>query len=82
MTHPIYAAMKFPPYEYQEYPKFIRGPNGQEVLVHGEGDEIEASRHWGGEKDQTENALTEQVKRHRRTKAEMEAARAAEQGTE
>jgi hypothetical protein len=81
MAHPNYANLKFPPYEYQEYPKFIRGPNGQEVLVHGAGDEIEATRHWGGEAS-TGNALTEQVRRHRRTKAEMEAARAAEQGTE
>lgn len=80
MTHPNYANMKFPPYEYQEYPKFVRGPNGQESIVHNETEEIQVTANWGGELS-NENPLTEQVKRHRRTKAEMEAARAAEEGS-
>lgn len=33
MSHPNYASMKFPDYEYRAYPKWVKDLDGNDVLV-------------------------------------------------
>jgi hypothetical protein len=35
----IYDGMKFPPYEYREYPKWVKNRQGETVLVHNASEE-------------------------------------------
>lgn len=41
MTHPIYASVQFPEYEYQEYPKWVYPKDGRPYVIHGPDEEPE-----------------------------------------
>ena len=41
-THPVFAHLKFPPYEFQEYPKWIKDSSGEQALVNNAAEELKA----------------------------------------